>query len=223
MSDDSQEGVCYITVPDAVEYLAQHVGGKYQARNLIIDAMHSGDLITTADTIWVINDADPTEEWEIIIKDAEVWATNVELSPEYWQSSYQWPAETRHWRWNNGNLLLDRSESTIDPFYGDALGNVQFELTQIERLTGKSSRAGIGGRKFDKELWAEFWLNIIYRSGVDKKDWTKFASRNALKNYMLDECNDGEFAASSVAYAVDLAWTKLVERARHDREVWEGN
>ena len=161
MSDDSQEGVCYITVPDAVEYLAQHVGGKYQARNLIIDAMHSGDLITTADTIWVINDADPTEEWEIIIKDAEVWATNVELSPEYWQSSYQWPAETRHWRWNNGNLLLDRSESTIDPFYGDALGNVQFELTQIERLTGKSSRAGIGGRKFDKELWAEFWLNII--------------------------------------------------------------
>jgi hypothetical protein len=223
MPDDSQEGVCYITVPDAVEYLAQHVGGKYQARTLIIDAMHSGDLITTADTIWVINDADPTEPWDTIVKDAEIWVSNVELPPEYWQDSYQWPAETRHWRWNEGNFVLDRSESALDPFYGDALGNVQFELTQIERLTGKSSRAGVGGRKFEKERWADFWLNVIYQSGVDKKDWSKFASRNALKNYMLDECNDGEFADSTVAYAVDLAWTKLVERSRHDQEVWEGS
>jgi len=40
---------------------------------------------------------------------------------------------------------------------------------------------------------------------------------------MLDECNEDAFADSSVAYAVDLAWEKLVERSRQDREVWEGS
>ncbi|MGX0593554.1 hypothetical protein [Sphingomonas sanguinis] len=71
--------------------------------------------------------------------------------------------------------------------------------------------------------WAEFWLNIIYQSGVDKIDWTKFPSRNVLKEYIIDQCNEDAFADSSAAYAVDLAWDKLVECSRQDREVWEGS
>jgi hypothetical protein len=220
MAKESDEGVFYITANEAVEYLAQHVGGKYQARSLIIDAMHSGDLITTADTMWVIEDADPTDPWDEIIKDASVFATDFGLPADYWHGSYQWPSETRHWRWREGNFLLNRSETPMDPFTGDALGNVQFEEAQVERLVGKSSRAGIGGRKFDKEKWAEFWLNIIYTSGREQKDWSKFPSRNALKNYMLQECNDGEFADSTIAFAVEMAWEKLVERTLRDREVW---
>jgi len=92
----------------------------------------------------------------------KVFAKNVELPADYWHGSHQWPAETRHWRWNEGNFLLDRGENPADIFWGDALENVWFEETQLERLIGKSSRAGVGGRKFDKERWADFWLNIIY-------------------------------------------------------------
>lgn len=220
MPEYLQNGNFYVRVPDAVEYLAKHVGGRHQARALIIDAMHSGDLTTTCDKIYTLDEADPTERWEDIIKDAKASFSNIELEPDYWHLSCQWPSETRHWRWNEGNFILDKRETPVEPFYGDALENVHFEMFQLEKLTGKSSRAGVGGRKLDKERWAEFWLNIIYQSGVDKMDWTKFQSRNALKEYMLDQCNEDAFADSSVAYAVDLAWDKLVERSRQDREVW---
>ncbi len=54
MKESQNEGVCYVSAGDAVDYLAQHVGGTYQARTLIIDAMHSGDLVTRCDTLWEI-------------------------------------------------------------------------------------------------------------------------------------------------------------------------
>lgn len=162
MTDYKNKGSSYVTAPESVDYLAQHVGGRYQARTLIIDAMHSGDLTTTCDTLWTINKANPTDEWERITRMGKVFAKNVELPADYWHGSHQWPAETRHWRWNEGNFLLDRGENPADIFWGDALENVWFEETQLERLIGKSSRAGVGGRKFDKERWADFWLNIIY-------------------------------------------------------------
>jgi hypothetical protein len=220
MAKESQESILYITANEAVAYLAQHVGGKYQARTLIIDAMHSGDLITTADTMWVIDDADPTDPWDEIIKDASVFATDFELPSDYWHASYQWPSETRHWRWKEGNFLLNRSDTPMDPFTGDALGNVQFEQAQVERLIGKSSRAGIGGRKFDKDKWAEFWINILYATSAKTFAWDDFKSKNALKQFMLDECNEDMFADSSISFAVDLAWDRLSKRVEREKEVW---
>lgn len=220
MASTSEDGIVYVTANEAVEYLAPYLGGRYQARTAIADAMHSGDLITTADTVWVLTDADPTDDWVDVIKDAEVWVTNVELPADYWHGSYQWPSETRHWRWKEGNFLLDRSDTPMDPFTGDALGNVQFEQREIERLIGRPSRAGIGGRKFDKDKWAEFWINIIYETSGKNLEWDKFQSKNSLKNFMLDTCNEDLFADSSVAYAVDLAWERLVQRAARDRETW---
>lgn len=220
MASKSEGGIVYVTANEAVEYLAPHLGGRYQARTAIADAMHSGDLITTADTVWVITDADPTDDWVDVIKDAEVWVTNVELPADYWHGSYQWPSETRHWRWKEGNFLLNRSDTPMDPFTGDALGNVQFDQREVELLIGRPSRAGIGGRKFDKDKWAEFWINIIYETSGKDFEWDKFQSKNSLKNFMLDTCNEDLFADSSVAYAVDLAWERLVQQAARDRKTW---
>jgi hypothetical protein len=87
MTDHKNRGTSYISAPEAVDYLAQHVGGRYQARTLIIDAMHSGDLITTCDTLWSLKKANPTDEWERITRLGKVSATNVELPADYWHGS----------------------------------------------------------------------------------------------------------------------------------------
>ncbi len=220
MACKSEDGIIYVTANEAVEYLAPHLGGKYQARTAIADAMHNGDLITTADSVWVLTDTDPTEDWADIIKGAEAWATDVELPSNYWHGSYQWPSETRHWRWKEGNFLLNRSDTLLDAFTGDALVNVQFDQREVELLIGRSSRAGVGGRKFDKDKWAEFWINVIYETSAKHFEWDKFPSKNALKNFISDRCNEDMFADSSVAFAVDLAWEGLVKRAERERETW---
>lgn len=216
MTNTSTDGVRYVTANQAVEYIAPHAGSRYQARLIIADAMHSGELTTTADTMWYIEDIDPADEWNEITKGAKIAATDVELPSDYWMSSGQWPAETRHWRWKEGNFLLNTSETPFDPFYGEALGNVQFDHTQVAALVGKTDRTGAGGRQPDRKRWSRFWVNFLYDCAGDLFDWTQFENKNQLKQAMLAS-SPTLFAESNLDDAVNAAWEGLVVRCARER------
>jgi hypothetical protein len=209
-------GVPYVTANDAVSYIAGHVGSRYQARLLIADALHCGDIITTADKIWSVSDIDPTDDWGELISGAELLYENVELPADYWMASSRWPEETRHWRWKEGNFLLNISDADVDPFIGEALENVQFDHRQVMALVGKTERSGAGGRKPDVERWAMFWTNFLYDCTNDFFDWTKFENKRQLKLAMLAS-SPSLFADSAVDKAVDVAWNGLVLRYSRER------
>lgn len=203
-----------MTAQDALEYIADHTGSKFQARSTIIDAMHAGDLTTTARKMWYVSDIDPTDEWCEITKKAQLEFEEIELPSDFWTASCQWPEETRHWRWKEGNFLLNASEADVDPFYGQALEGVEFDFREVMKLVGKSERSGAGGRKPDKERWAKFWINFLYDVSADLFDWGQFENKKQLKQAMMRGRNRDIFAPNNIDFAVDLAWTELVERSR---------
>lgn len=209
-------GVPYIAANDAVSYIAGHVGSRYQARVLIADAMHCGDIITTADKVWYVRDIDPTDDWAELVKGAELLYENVELPSDYWTASPRWPEETRHWRWKEGNFLINASEADVDPFFGEALEKVQFDYREVMAIVGKTERSGGGGRKPNVKKWGIFWANFLYDCTNDFFDWTQFENKNQLKKAMLGS-SPSLFADSAVNDAVDAAWEGLVLRYARER------
>lgn len=216
MAEVDRTGVPYIAANDAVSYIAGHVGSRYQARVLIADAMHCGDIITTADKVWYVRDIDPTDDWAELVKGAELLYENVELPADYWTASPRWPEETRHWRWKEGKFLINASEADVDPFFGEALENVQFDYREVMAIVGKTERSGAGGRKPNVKKWGIFWANFLYDCTNDFFDWTQFENKNQLKKAMLGS-SPSLFADSAVNDAVDAAWEGLVLRYARER------
>jgi hypothetical protein len=60
----------------------------------------------------------------------------------------------------------------------------------------------------------------LYATSAKTFAWDDFKSKNALKQFMLDECNEDMFADSSISFAVDLAWDRLSKRVEREKEVW---
>lgn len=202
---------------EAVRRIAEHVGSQFQARQIIADALHSGDLVASADAIWEISDIDPTDPWPTLLENATSLGSDVELQPDSWQASYCWPEEVRYWRWKEGNFLVNLSENPIEMFSGIALENVSLERRAVMSLVGRTDRTGSGGRKVDKERWSEFWINFLYDCAGDLCDWSQFENKHQLKQAMLGSSPD-LFADSNVEpKIVDLAWNGLVARQARER------
>lgn len=203
---------------EAVEYISAHAGNRYQARLMIADALHSGDLICYAEKVWEASDIDPTHPWETITSDAKLIGEDVEVSSSTWKSSFCWPDETRYWDWRSGNLLINVSEDPIEFFYALLLQNVQFDRKSVMALIGRTERTGAGGPKPDKVKWANFWINFLADCTGDHFDWTQFETKRQLKQAMLGSSPD-LFSDSNVDFAVDLAWERLVLQQSRERAV----
>ena len=218
MPNNQPDDADLLTPLESVARVAQYAGSHYQARALLADALHSGELIAVANRVLQINDIDPTDPWEILVKNAFVLGEDVELEPQSWRASYCWPDEVRYWRWKEGNLLLNTSDSPLDFFGGVALEGVRFDRRTVLNLIGRTDRTGVGGRKLDKKSWSHFWVNFLYDCAGDLFDWTRFENRNQLRQAMLAANPYPAFSDGNVGpEIVDIAWDGLVARSARER------
>lgn len=206
-----------ITPTEASTAIIPHIGGsRQQARALIADALHEGDLVAVAANVWEVWDIDPTDPWENLKSDAKHLLADAEIGPDSWRGSFCWPDETRYWHWKEGNFLINFSEEPLELFGGLMLEDVRFNRPAVLALVGKTDRTGIGGRKSDRAKWADFWVRFLYDCCGDRMDFQIFQNRHQLKQAMLAS-NPDTFADSNIDFAVSIAWEQLVLRQARER------
>jgi hypothetical protein len=210
-----------VTPQAALDLIFPLVGTEVLAKEVIADGLRSGRVRCDAKFVWGSSTGDLRNEWLPRKHPSYIYGEDVELMPDFWRESQQWPTELAHWRWDNGEFVLFVSNIDEDRLHRTYLKGVVMDRRDILALVRRRTRAGVGGKTPDRERWAAFWTAVLFKATGDTFDWTQFDDPQELKAKLIEGSEDGwsdgvpsdcSWHANNFDNVLPVIWDGLVKR-----------
>lgn len=204
-----------ISASSAIGLISNFAGNDYQAKLVIADGLYAGKVTAVAANVWQRTAGGDLSvaSWSSLTAAAKKIGSDVEVGPTSWKASFRWPEEVRFWNWETGNFVVCASDENDYQPTRIYLENVRFRRSEVTALVGRTDRSGAGGRKSDRQRWAEFWTRILRKINEQKPgfDWTQFNSERELKAFMHSASNE-IFSDNAIDAEVKAVWVDVVLR-----------